>query len=104
MSSDRNRVMEISLGVSVLLSLQLKSVQINYIHAIVFVHRLGSGAILSALVNAALEVEHHLILIERESLLFPNQRKHILAQSELAEAATTMSGCRHTGGLREKSE
>lgn len=104
MSSDRNRVMEISLGISVLLSLLLKSVQINDIHAIFFVHRLGSGAILSALVNAALEVEHHLILIERESLLFPNRCKHILAQSELDGAATTMSGCRHTGGPREKSE
>jgi hypothetical protein len=73
-----NRVMEIFLGVSVLLGLQLKSVQINNIHAIVFVHRLGSRALLSALVNAALEVEHHLILIERESLLFPDQSKHIL--------------------------
>jgi hypothetical protein len=51
-----------------------------------------------------LEVEHHLILIERESLLFPNRCKHILAQSELDGAATTMSGCRHTGGPREKSE
>jgi hypothetical protein len=96
--------MEISLDVSVLLSLQLKSVQINNIHAIVFVHRLGSGAILSVLVNAALEVEHRLILIEGESLLFPNQRKHILAQSELDGEATTMSECQHTGGLREKSE
>ena len=104
MSNDRDRVMEISLGVSVLLSLHLKSVQINNIHAIVFVYRLGSRAILSALVNAALEIEHHLILIERESLLFPNQRKHILAQSELDGEATTMSGCRHTIGLREKSE
>jgi hypothetical protein len=93
MSSDRNRVTERSLGVSVLLSLQLKSVQINNIHAIVFVHRLGSGAILSALVNTALEVEHHLILIERESLLFPNQRKHILTRSELGGEATTMSEC-----------
>jgi hypothetical protein len=91
MSSDRNRVTEISLGVTVLLSLQLKSVQINNIHAIVFVHRLGSGAILLALVNATLEVEHHFILIERESLPFPNQRKHILAQSELDEQAMTMS-------------
>ncbi len=104
MSSDRDRVMEISLGVSLLLSLQLKSVQINNIHAIVFIHRLGSGAILSALVNAALEVEHYLILIERESLLFPNQGKHILAQSGSDGKATTMSGCQHTGGLREKSE
>ena len=94
----------ISSGVSVLLSPQLKSVQINNIHAIVFVHRLGTGAILSALVNAALEVEHHLILIKRESLLFPDQRKHILAQSELDEEAMTMSGGLHTGGLREKSE
>ena len=96
--------MEVSLGVSVLLSLQLKSVQINNIHAIIFVHRLGSGAILSALVNAALEVEHHLILIEGESLLFPNQSKHILTQWELDGEATTMSGCQHTGELMEKSE
>lgn len=103
MSSDHNKVMEISLGVSVLLSLQLKSVQINNIHAIVFVHRLGSGAIFSALVNAALEIEHHFILIERESLLLPDQSKHILV-IELDGEATTMSGCQHTGGLREKSE
>ncbi len=104
MSSDRNRVMEMSLGVSVLLSLHLKSVQINNIHAIVSVHCLGSGAILSALVNATLQVEHHLILIEREGLFFPDQRKHILAQSMSDGEVTTMSDPRHTGGLREKSE
>lgn len=103
MSDDRSRVMEISLGVSVILSLQLKSVQINKIHAIVVVHLLGSRVILSGLVNAALEVEHHLILVECESLLFPNQRKHILTQSELDGEATTTSGCQHTGGSREKS-
>lgn len=54
MSSVRNKVMELSLGVSVLLSLHLKSVQINNIHAIISVHCLGPRAILSALVNAAL--------------------------------------------------
>lgn len=53
MSSVRKRV-EISLGDGVLLSLHLKSVQVNNIHAIIFVHRLGSRAILSALVYAAL--------------------------------------------------
>lgn len=48
------KVMEISLGVGVLLGFQLKSVQINNIHAIILVHRLASRAIFSALVNAAL--------------------------------------------------
>jgi hypothetical protein len=100
----RNRVMEMSLGAGDLLCPHLKSVQVNNIHAIVFVRCLSSRAILSALVNAALQVEHHFILIERESLLFLDQGKHILAQSELDGETMTTGEPRHTGGLREKSE
>ncbi len=100
----RNRVMEISFGAGDLLCPHLKSVQVNNIHAIVLVRCLSSRAVLSALVHAALQVEHHLILIERESLLFPDQGKHILAQSELDGEAMTMGEPQHTGELREKSE
>ena len=52
--------------------------KINNVHAIILVRCLGSGAILLTLVNTALKVEHHLILLERESSLFANGRKHIL--------------------------
>lgn len=51
MSSVRNKIMEVSLGVGVILNLHRKSVQINNIHAIIWIHRLASRA---ALVNAAL--------------------------------------------------
>ncbi len=44
--------------------------QINNVHAIIFVRRLGSGMILLTLVNTALQVEHHLVLLERERPLF----------------------------------
>jgi hypothetical protein len=62
-------------------------VQINNVHAIIFVRRLSSGAILLTLVNAALQVKHHFILLESESLLFPDRGEHVLTISQLDDEA-----------------
>ena len=52
--------------------------QINNVHAIIIVRRLGSGAILLTLVNTALQAEHHLVLLKRESSLLVDRCEHIL--------------------------
>ena len=55
--------------------------QINNVHAIIIVRRLGSGAILLTLVNTALQTEHHLVLLKRESSLLVDRCEHILEKS-----------------------
>lgn len=80
----RESISNVKSGISIIIFIgcvfQLKSVQIDNIHAIVAISCLCSSGLAPIRVHAALQVEHSLVLVEVEFLFMTDAGKHILPQ------------------------